>query len=392
MKPKRQQSFRFFLTNFYIFRFFTDFAFIYAVYIILFKLRGLSVFEISLLLALWCAFVVVFEVPTGALADKWNRKYMLSLGMFSKALGFGIWFFAKDFWLFSLGFFFWGIQETFCSGTQEALLFDTLKKFKKEENYEKITGQGHFYSKMGAGISVFLGGFLAAYSFDLNILLSIVAMVVAIIPTLFFEEINNKRTSTEKIKYFSLIKNAFKKCAKNRFLLRLIIYSAITIAIIGGLDEYEQLYFNWVNLPIAFFGVLTVIRMTFEAVGSKFAYRFQQHFKNPKNIYILSLISGILLLLSISYRSLFMLPVFALIFLFGGMGEVLVESGLQKEIESDQRATILSINSLVLNSSAILLAVGFGILSKIGSLVWGFAFYALLLIIYSIISIGLKNK
>ena len=64
-----------------------------------------------------------------------------------------------------------------------------------------------------------------------------------------------------------------------------------------------------------------------------------------------------------------------------------------KEIKTDQRATIISINSLVLNLSAIVLVTGFGILSRIGDLIWGFILFALLLILFSIISIVFsKNK
>ena len=387
MKQKSKHNYRSFIRNFYLFRFLTDFVFVYAVYIILFRMRGLSVLEISLLMALWCAFVVVLEVPTGAVADKWSRKNMLSLGMLSKALCFVVWYFAKDFWIFALGFLFWAIQETFCSGSLEALLFDTLKKYNKEDNYEKITGQGHFYLRISVGISVFLGGFLASYSLDLTLLLSVLFMLIAIIPTFSFEDVGNKKTSADKVRYFSLIKNAFKECSRNKLLFRLILYSAVATAVVGILDEYEQLYFNWVNLPLAFFGVLIVVRMLFEAIGSKYAYKFNNHFKNSKNIYYLSLISGFLLILAVSYRSLFMLPVFALVFLFGATGEVMVESGLQREIKTDQRATIISINSLVINSSIIILATGFGILSKIGSLTWGFLTFGFILIIFSIYSL-----
>jgi len=385
------KSYKQFTRNFYIYRFFRDFAFIYAVYVILFKLAGLSVFEISLLLALWSAFVVVLEVPTGTLADKWNRKYMLGLGMLSKAFGFGIWFFADSFLLFALGFLFWGIGSTFTSGTQEALLFDNLKKFKKEGDYGKVTGHGHFYSKIAIGTSVFLGGFLASYSFNLVILLSSFSMLIAIIPTLFFHEVKIRKTSTEELKYFHLIKNAFKESVKNKFLLRLILYSAIVLAVIGTLDEYEQLYFNWVNLPIAFFGVLAVIVMGLQAVGNRFAYKFQRYFKNENNIYLLAMLSGISLILAISYRSLFMLPFLTLVFLFSSISEVLVESRLQKQIKTEQRATILSINSLLLNLSAIILTVGFGVLSEIGNLTWGFLAFGLLMILFSVFSIILKR-
>ncbi len=380
-----------FLTSFYFYRFLKDFAFIYAVYVILFKLRGLSVFDISLLLALWSGFVVILEVPTGALADKWNRKYMLSLGMFSKAIGFGVWFFANNFLLFALGFLFWGIGSTLSSGTQESLLFDILKRFKREDEYEKVAGQGHFYSKIAIGASVFIGGFLASYNLNLVIILSSIFMIIGIIPTLFFHEVNLKKTSTKEVKYFHLIKNALKESIKNKFILRLILYSFIVFAVIGTLDEYEQLYFNWVNLPIAFFGVLAVAVMSIQAIGNKLAYKFQKRFKNENFIYILSIFSGISLILAIAYKSLIMLPIFVLVFFFTSISEVLVESRLQRQIKTERRATIISINHLLLNMSAIFLAIFFGLLAEIGNLTWGFLFFALLMILFSIVSIILKK-
>jgi MFS family permease len=379
-----------FLSIYYLYRFFKDFAFIYAVYVILFKLRGLSVFDISILLAMWSGFVVILEVPTGALADKWNRKYMLSLGMLSKAIGFGVWFFANNFLLFALGFLFWGIGSTFCSGTQEALLFDSLKKFRKEKEYAKATGSANFYSKIAIGISVFIGGFLASYSLNLVIILSSLFMLIGIIPTLFLNEVKFRKTSTEEVKYFRLIKNAFKDSLKNKLILRLILYSFIVFAVIGTLDEYEQLYFNWINVPIAFFGVLAVTIMGSQAIGNRFAYKFQNYFRNENNIYLLSLLSGISLVMAFLYKSFLLFPFFVLVFFFSSVGEVLVETLLQKQIKAEKRATILSINNLSLNLSAIFLSIIFGILSEI-NLVWGFLFFALLVILFSLASIIYKK-
>jgi len=392
MPEETNTSYRTFIRNFYLFRFFNDFAFVYAVYIILFKLNGRSVLEISLLLALWCGFVVLFEVPTGALADRWNRKYMLSLGMFSKAVGFGIWLFADSFWLFACGFLFWGIQETFCSGTMEALLFDNLKDFKEEEAYEKVAGRGHFYSRIAIATSTFLGGFLASISFDLVIVLSCISMIFAFVPTLFFREIRFSNQLTDRVKYIQVLKRAYQESLRNKTIFRLLLYTAAVLAVFGTLDEYEQLYFNWVNLPIAFFGVLMVLRMSLEAIGCRIAHRFQGYNKNTNNIYILAIFSGIFLASSVAHQSLYMLPVFALVFLFGSMGEVLVEGRLQRNIASDQRATVLSINSFLLNASAIVLVVGFGILSEIGQLTWGFLAFASLVILFSMISMIFKTN
>ena len=385
-------SYKKFIAFFYTFRFFTDFAFIYAVYIIFFKIRGLSVLEISLLLTLWCGFVVIMEVPTGALADRWNRKHLLSLGLVSKAVGFMVWFFADSFWLFALGFLFWGIQETFHSGTQEALLFENLKKFNRQQEYDKISGNGHFFSKIATGVSVFLGGIIASFSFKLVILLSALSMMTALLATFFLEEVESHRLTGEKIRYFSQIKIAFGECLTNANLLRLIVYSAIVLGIIGILDEFEQLYFDWLGLPITFFGMVSAARMLLAAAGNKLAHRFRQWLGEFKAIYYPALGAGILLMLAVSDKSLFMLPVFAVVFFFGGVGEVLVESGLQNSISSNKRATIISINALILGISAGIFSLLFGIISKIGSLAWGFLFFALMLFVFSIFSIFFKKN
>jgi len=385
-------SYRKFLNNFYIYRFFKDFAFIYAVYVILFRLRGLSIFEISILLAVWAAFVVIFEIPTGALADRWNRKYMLVLGMLSKAVGFLIWIFANSFSLFLLGFLFWSIQSTFCSGTQEALLYDTLKSYRKQKEYKKIIGNGNFYGSIAIGSSMIIGGFLASISFNIVLILSSLAMIVSMLAASAFKEIRFKRTSTQETKYIQLIRSAIKRSMRNRFLLRLMLYSLIVFALVGTLDEYDQLFIGLVGVPLAFFGIWGAIRFGSEALGGKIAYKIEEYFKSKYVIYILSLLSGICLLISISFPSIFVLPIYVLIYFLISISDVFVEGELQKQIKTHERATIISINHFMENISSIAFLSGFGILSAIGGLYSGFLFFALLFIVYSIISIiGLKK-
>ena len=383
--------YRTFIRSFYVYRFFADFAFVYAVYIILFQRNGLSVLEISLLLSLWCAFFILFEIPTGALADTWNRKAMLGLGMVSKAVGFGCWLFARGFGLFALGFLFLGIQETFSSGTQEALLYDNLRYFQEEKDYERIAGRGHFYARLGIAMAVFLGGFMAAYSMNLVLVLSSISMMVGTIAILFFREIRYDGNSGGHVTYTRVLKDAFSLALRNTSILRLFLYSAVFLAVVGILDEYEQLYFHWAGLPIAFFGVIMVMRMGFEALGSRWAYRFERIVQSEKNIHGLSILSGLLLIVSLTVKTVLLIPVFALVFFLGAMGEVITEARLQRQIPSGQRATILSMNNFLLGGSAIGLTLLFGGLSRIGDLTWGFYAFALIIIVYSTVSL-LKHK
>ena len=115
-----QKSYVKFCRSYYSFRFLLDFVFLYAVHLILFELKGMSVFQISLLLIIWSSTTLVLEIPAGIISDQWNRKYMLLVAVGFKVIGFTCWYFADTFWMFALGFFFWGLQETFTSGTPSA--------------------------------------------------------------------------------------------------------------------------------------------------------------------------------------------------------------------------------------------------------------------------------
>ena len=58
-----------------------------------------------------------------------------------------------------------GVGETLFSGADNAFLYVTLKKIKKEKIYAKIDGRSNAFFSIGSVI----GGFIGAYLFTLNI-------------------------------------------------------------------------------------------------------------------------------------------------------------------------------------------------------------------------------
>ena len=123
---------------FYVFQFFWEFILIYAVDKLFFLHRGLELYHIAILITCWSILVMLMQVPTGALADRWSRKNMLVLSGLFISCGYVTWLFSSTFWLFLLGFFFISLGGTFTSGTFEAYLVDFLKIKDREEEFEKI--------------------------------------------------------------------------------------------------------------------------------------------------------------------------------------------------------------------------------------------------------------
>jgi len=384
-----------FLRYYYSHHFFKDFVLLYPVYMLLFESKGLSVFDISLLMIIWSIPVFILEIPTGILADRWNRKYMVVLGMAFKAIALFFWLIAEGFILFAIGLVFWGIQETFCSGSTQALLFDQLKTHGQSLEYERIAGKSRFYSGTGIAMSMLSGGYVASVSFELATWVSIFSTIIALLlATQFKEAKREEQEVTHWLEYKTALLLGIKKCKSNRNILLVLLFSSLIAIVPGILEEYDQLYAERIGLTIGLIGVWGAIRTGIEALGNRFAYKVRNRFNTVNRICILSLIGGIFLFIAVHYKTLYLLPLYALFFFLISGGYVLAESMLQREITSRERATILSLNVFLMHLSALVLLSGFTIISRFGGLQAGFKLMAIYTILVSaaFMLITRKNK
>jgi MFS family permease len=68
------------LPAFYTYLFLDDLVLLYPVYTLLFSDSGLSVWQISSLFVIWSVSSILFEVPSGAIADSTSRRRLLVIG------------------------------------------------------------------------------------------------------------------------------------------------------------------------------------------------------------------------------------------------------------------------------------------------------------------------
>lgn len=100
--------------------------------------------------------ILIFEVPTGIVADVYSRRLSIIIGVFLIAAGFGVTGLWARFAPILVGQVLWGIGYTFTSGAQQAWISDEIG----EENSAEIFLRGARYSQVGAlaatGVSVLL--------------------------------------------------------------------------------------------------------------------------------------------------------------------------------------------------------------------------------------------
>jgi len=365
----------------YLRRFFTHFIFFWSVDKIFFAQRGASPFEISILLGLWAFYVLIFEVPSGAIADRWSRKWLIVISSIFHAVAYFIWIFSNNFWMFLLGYLFRGTGGFLESGTKEAFLYDHLKNYKQEVDFEKHTGRIWIITTVSFLITALVAGTLAdRFSFALVLVLSILSNIIAGFIAVLIPD-TPRLTSTEEVSYWKFLSNAWKKAFKQPILLRALIYAATVVVAYECLDEYDQLYVNSVGLPLSFFGIWWLIRMTGEGIGGFVAHKFKQ-FDVQKVLSIIALINAGILIASGFASSYVILPILGIMFGLFSIAKILNIGVIQRQIRSHERATITSISALLVEAVGIVSGLIFGYVANITNPRVGFIVFGILILVY----------
>jgi MFS family permease len=113
---------------------------LYSIYALLFADHGVSATQISLLFVVWSATSFVFEVPSGAWADSFDRRRVLVVSAAIYAAGFAAWMVWQTFTGFALGFVLWGLSSALMSGTFESLVYDELVEREARPAYPTLIG------------------------------------------------------------------------------------------------------------------------------------------------------------------------------------------------------------------------------------------------------------
>jgi len=116
---------------------------LYGIYALLFADHGVSSGQVSTLFLIWSMTSFVFEVPSGAWADSFDRRRLLVLSAVVYAAGFASWIVVPTYVGFALGFVLWGLSSALMSGTFEALVYDELVTRGAQGAYPRLIGWAH---------------------------------------------------------------------------------------------------------------------------------------------------------------------------------------------------------------------------------------------------------
>jgi MFS family permease len=150
--------------RFIAFRILFNARFYYPVFAIIFLDFGIGLDQFALLNAIWAATIIMAEVPSGALSDLLGRKKLLMLTASLMVLELTVWAFAPTgnptllFWLLALNRFLSGMGEASASGSDEALVYESLEEAGLKDEWSRVLEKVSKWQSFAFMFAMVIGG------------------------------------------------------------------------------------------------------------------------------------------------------------------------------------------------------------------------------------------
>jgi len=307
---------------------------------------GLSVGQTFWVESIFSVFVLIFEIPSGFISDFFGRKKTLITAFFCLVISGIIYGFAKNFGQFVIGEFFWALGTSLRSGTDSALIFETLKNHGAQKNFQKVFGHFKFLEIVAIGISAVIGGFLAKFfGFTICFFATAVAAFFATILCFFLHEF--KIEKSQKIAPHEIFKISKKIFHDEKTFRYLIFFIAVATATATLAFWFEPLLFLRLKIPLQLFGILLLVSKIICASAAKSTHFFVKFFGEKK-----FLGANFVILISIFVAIAIFRNYFLILILFGGGAVfnfllVFIDEKINKKFVDRNRATALSVNNFL---------------------------------------------
>lgn len=308
--------------------------------------NGLGASDVFLIQSVFAFALASLEIPTGYLSDIVGRKKTLIIGALFIPCGICVYALSHGLWGFLLAEVFIAIGLSLRSGTETAILYDTLLETKNENEHKRIEGKAFFFQQLGSSLANVAGGLISTLSLRLVFIVNTLSSLLLLPLALSMTEPKKEHQETQKLRaHASDMIKAIKYCGSHRIIRYTSLYFTLIngVSIVGYWSYY--LFYTEIDVPIASFGFIAATGSIIAGIGSKAA-----HFVEKKLGERVAL--GLPLLTIPSYfligfmNSLWALPLIFLNAFLWGFSIPLLRDSLHKHTPSKIRATVLSVASM----------------------------------------------
>ncbi len=352
---------------------------------------GLTLTEAFVANAAFTAGMVLFEVPTGVVADAAGRRLSFILGavtlLITTLAYLGLW------WV-EAGIVWWvivsaliGLGFTFFSGATEAWLVDALEATGFEGSIEMVFGRGQTIAGAATLIGTIGGGFLAQVSLGLPYLVRS-ALLVAVVVAAYIAMHDIGYTPVRGVSIRAGVSNILKESVRGglgnppirMFMLAAPFATGVGIWVFYAFQPYLlQLWGD--ESAIYLSGVAAAIFAVAQMIGGSSVIWARRHFDTRTGVMIAQIVLSAIAIIGVGVAEVFPIPIgfwvaialLTLTSLAGAVARPMQQAYMNAVIPPQQRATVLSFSSLMGSAGGVVAQPALGRVADVYSLGVGYA-------------------
>ncbi|MEL6438761.1 MAG: MFS transporter [Cyanobacteria bacterium J06621_8] len=357
------------LTKLYILRGLAFAWFPIPTIVLFYESYGLNIEQIVLLKTILSLSVLVLELPSGYLADLWGRKACLVVGSGVWIASWLIYCTGGSFHEFAIAEVLAGVAGSLISGANTALGYDTLLQLGREQYYQVWEGR----LVAIAGISEAVCGIVGAAIAEINLVYPFYLQTVCLI--LYFclaitliEPPHQSIVKTKKIEQLkNIIVDVFQRPKLRWLILLSSTFSSASFLIVWLSQDYLQK----LDIPTQAFGWAWALFHLGMSLASVNSHRFQDLLGLRRATFMLIIILAAAYICLGSIDRLWGMVFILILYLVRGLISPLILTAINRQIASEIRATILSLNSLIFRIAFAVIAPFIGAIAERHSLSTG---------------------
>ncbi len=315
--------------------------------VLFYQENGLNMQDVFILKAIYSIAVVALEIPSGYCADVWGRKKTLVLGAILGCLGFVVYSFSYGFSGFLVAELILGIGGSFISGSDSAMLYDSLLKMNKENEYLKQESRVMSIGNFAEAVAGVAGGSLALISLRVPFICqSFVAFTAIPAAILLLDTGQTIRQTKSGIKHIlSIVKFSLWDHTVLRW--NILLSSIIGCATLS-FAWFVQPYLKNIGMEVASIGMLWTLLNVTAGLTALLAHKAEKKLGKTKiSLFILIGISGGFIF-SGFFHSLVGVGILFLFYFVRGMATPILKDYINKITPSEMRATVLSVRNFII--------------------------------------------
>lgn len=328
--------------------------------------HNITLSQIALINGVGTAVSLLFEVPSGAIADYIGHRRALVFSMVGQAAAMAC-YLGGNFWWMLAGttLYFW--TGSLMTGTSEALFFERLEELGLEKDHAKLYGQGKGFATGVSVISMATAGALYELHWSIPFFVGILQFLGAAVIISTFGKARQRVSVLKKEGIWSFLRH-FKEAIATVWripsLFWLVFSSALIIGPLFGLGDFQQALMSHVGFAATSIGFVYALKRLFSVFLQSTVHAITKSLGAPLFTFGCALLMMTHLLSAAFVRSPLLLVLSLIIGSISWVGlEVATNDYMNRLIPTGSRATTLSLSNMLRGVISLVTIAAFGFLS-----------------------------